>query len=76
MSKRLKVWPITTKVILPGNVEGSIIGIYIRADNKVVYDVVWWSNGERTSEVLQEIEFTVKKGTEPQPIGFNPKPHA
>lgn len=59
------------KVLLCDNtVIAQVVAVYIRFDCKVSYEVVWWSNGSRNTQVVEEFEINIPEPDSMQTIGF------
>ena len=52
----IEILPIGTKVIIGGSIQATIIGISIREQNNLTYEVMWWNEGNRKTEWLWPIE--------------------
>lgn len=54
--KTLKVYSVNSRVLVGGSIEAKVIGVGIRANDAVMYEVVWWDNNVRHQEWLQAAE--------------------
>lgn len=68
--KTLKVYAVNTRVLVGGSIEAKVIGVGIRANDAVTYQVVWWNNNVRQEEWLQSFELLPLDGEACKKIGF------
>jgi hypothetical protein len=64
----LEVYPIGTQVVM-SSIEGTIVGIQIRNNGYVLYDISYFDKGEKKTQWLESFEFHTES-KEKKKIGF------
>jgi len=69
--KTIEVLAIGTVVeFIDGGTKAIVTQVCIQVDNRVSYEVAWWSNGSRTTAWVSTVEITHATGQR-QKIGFS-----
>jgi len=67
----MTVIPIGTVVLLRDDIPGIIVGISIRGQDRVTYEVAWWNERSYQTEWFNEFQFRVDgDGDSSESIGF------
>ena len=69
----IEVLAIDELVTLSEDIDAQIIGINIRANDKVLYDVVWWDGRTRRTEWVEASEIGWGHSPDKLQIGFKAK---
>jgi len=71
MKEKLEVLSIGTNVKLTEDVFGTVLGISIKQNNTISYEVGWWNSSSYTQQVFQSHQITSDSPMEKvQQIGF------
>lgn len=69
--KTIEVFAIGSQVeFIDGSTKATVTQVCIQADNRVSYEIAWWSNNSRTTGWVSTAEIKAVKSAERQRIGF------
>ena len=70
MAQAIIVLSIGTKVIIGTDIEAEIVGVWIRREGFVQYDIAWWVECQRHNMWLSREEIRPVEEKESMHVGF------
>lgn len=68
MTQELEIFPLGSTAIVAGDIEVTIIAVTIYAGGGMMYNVVWWNDGNRQESWVRPCE--LKSESNRVPVGF------